>query len=168
MNRLQRILANLFRAWWLADEQFPDSVFDTIGARIGELEAQHHGDVVFAVEARLALKVVAQGLTAQQRAEEVFAGLEVWNTADNAGVLIYVLLAERAIEIVADRGIARQVPQSRWDDICADSAAAFSRGEFESGAFAAIEAASMLLREFMPILSGQARSNELVDRPVLL
>ncbi len=168
MARLQRISAHLFRAWWLAEQQFPETVFDTIAARIAELEASHRGDIVFAVEARLALKAVAQGFTPRQRAKNVFAELEVWDTEDNAGVLIYILLAERAIEIVADRGIARLVPQARWDAICADTSSALSRGEFKAGAVAAIEAVSALLQEFMPALPGRARNNELIDRPVLL
>ena len=168
MTRLQRICANLFRAWWLAEQQFPQSVFDAIAERIGNLEASHRGDVVFAVEARLALKAVATGFTPRQRAENVFAELEVWDTEDNAGVLVYVLLAERAIEIVADRGIARLVPRARWDAICVDTSAAFSRDEFKTGAIAAIETVSALLREFMPTLPGQKHNNELTDRPVLL
>ena len=168
MSRLQRIFANLFRAWSLAEQQFPGTVFDTIGARIAKLEAEHRGDVVFAVEARLALDAVAHGFTSRQRAEQVFSELEVWDTEDNAGVLVYVLLAERAIEIVADRGISRLVPQTRWDAICAATAAAFSRGEFEAGAVAAIDAVSALLQASMPALPGQARRNELVDQPVLL
>lgn len=168
MTRLQRLSANLFRAWWLAEQQFPQSVFDAIAECIGELEATHRGDVVFAVEARLGLEAVARGFTPRQRAENVFAELEVWDTEDNAGVLIYVLLAERAIEIVADRGIARLVPQARWDAICADTAAAFSRGEFKTGAVATIEAVSALLRELMPTVPGQKHHNELTDRPVLL
>jgi uncharacterized membrane protein len=168
MTRLQRISANLFNAWWLAEQQFPETVFDTITTRISELEAKNRGDIVFALEARLALKGVARGFTPRQRAEKVFAELEVWDTEDNAGVLIYVLLAEHAIEIVADRGIARLVPQARWDGICAAASSAFSRNAFEAGAVAAIESVSDLLQEFMPTLPGQARKNELSDQPVLL
>ncbi|TAH44762.1 MAG: hypothetical protein E6Q43_04650 [Dokdonella sp.] len=168
MSRLQRLAANLFRAWTLAESQFPDRVFDSLGARIGELEASHRGDIVFAVEARLPLKAVAQGYTARQRAEVVFANLEVWDCEDNAGVLIYVLLAERAIEIVADRGVARLVPQVDWDNLCAEVAQAFARDAFEQGAMTAIETASALLTRYLPRQPGQARTNELANRPVLL
>lgn len=168
MTRLQRISANLFNAWWLAEQQFPETVFDTITTRINELEAKHRGDIVFALEARLALAAVARGFTSRHRAEKVFAELEVWDTEDNAGVLIYVLLAERAIEIVADRGISKLVPQTRWDAVCTDASSAFSRNAFEAGAVAAIESVSALLQEFMPAQPGQERKNELSNRPVLL
>jgi uncharacterized membrane protein len=168
MNRMQRLVANTFRAWDLAESQFPERVFETIGARITESEANHRGDIVFAVEARLALKSVVQGGTPRQRAEQVFAELEVWNTEDNAGVLIYVLLAERAIEIVADRGIARHVAPQQWEAICAAAASSFARGEFQAGAMAAVDSVSNLLHDVVPARPGETRKNDLADRPVLL
>jgi uncharacterized membrane protein len=168
MNRMRRLVANTFRAWDLAESQFPEHVFATIGARITESEANHRGDIVFAVEARLALKSVIKGETPRQRAEQVFAELEVWNTEDNAGVLIYVLLAERAIEIVADRGIARYVAPQQWEAICTAAAAAFARGEFQTGAMAAIDSVSNHLHNAVPARPGESRENDLADRPVLL
>lgn len=168
MNRWRRLAANALGAWWATERYFPESSFERIAARIAESETGHRGNIVFAIEARIGLKSVARGCTPRQRAEEVFAQLEVWNTSENAGILVYALLAERAIEIVADRGIARVVPDPQWSQICLATAAAFARGEFLAGALTAVDALSGLLRQALPALPDIPRENDLIDRPVLL
>ena len=102
----------------------------------------------------------------RQRAQEVFAALHVWDTAHNSGVLIYVQLADRRLEIVADRGISAKVAQDTWDAICRRMETAFKAGSFEEGALAAIEEINGLLAlHFTPLGDNP---NELPDRPVIL
>jgi uncharacterized membrane protein len=95
----------------------------------------------------------------------VFGQLRVWDTEANNGILVYVLMAERAVEIIADRGIARRVPQPQWDQLCAQLQACFAQQRFREGALLAVEASATLLRQHYPVAG--ARSNELPDQPVL-
>ena len=105
-------------------------------------------------------------LTARERALEVFGGLRVWDTEHNSGVLVYLLLADKAVEIVADRGIHRSVGDSAWRSICRAMESAYSEGRFEEGALAGIEAINALLVEHFP--RHGAGANELPDKPVLI
>lgn len=98
---------------------FPPATLQAITEAIAEGERRHGGQVMFAVEADLPLAALWQRVTPRQAAERAFAQLRTWDTADNNGVLIYLLLADHAIEIVADRGLHGRVPASRWQDICA-------------------------------------------------
>jgi uncharacterized membrane protein len=168
MTPFARIAANLFRAWWLLPRVFPQRVLGAIQSRIAASERTHRGEIVFAVESRLPLLPLLRGLTSRRRAVQVFAGLGVWETEQNSGVLIYILLAEHAIEIFTDRGAARRVPQARWDAICEGAAQAFARGEFEGGAVAAVEAVGAMLREHFPAAENGRNPNELDDAPVVL
>jgi uncharacterized membrane protein len=97
----------------------------------------------------------------------VFAHLHVWDTEHNSGVLIYVLLAERAIEIVADRGIAARVPQGEWQAVCDRMRDLFASGEYERGGVEGGKAVSAILAQHFPT-DGKVKANELPDRPVLL
>jgi uncharacterized membrane protein len=93
----------------------------------------------------------------------MFGKLRVWDTEYNNGVLIYLLLAEHAIEIVADRAAARVVPQAEWDTILTGMREAFRAGRFEQGLSAAIAAVDKLLRQHFPLAEGQSNPNELPD-----
>jgi hypothetical protein len=146
---------------------FPARVLDAIQHAVAEGEARHDGQVCFAIEGALRLRALFKNVTPRQRAEEVFAHLRVWDTQNNSGVLVYVLLAERAIEIVADRGIAARVPEPEWKSICIQMQNRFAAGEFERGAVEGVAAVSGLLAKHFPS-NGSAKANELPDRPVLL
>ena len=98
----------------------------------------------------------------------LFGKLRVWDTADNNGVLIYLLLAEHAIEIVADRGIDARVDAAQWAAMATRMGAAFREGRFEDGLTQALEEVTALLVEHFPLADGQADRNELPDAPVLL
>ncbi len=150
-----------------ARRSFPASTLDAIQHAIHASETQHRGEIVFAVEGSLSLAHLWRGRSARDRAREVFSHLRVWNTEHNTGVLVYVLLAERAIEIVADRGIAAKVAQARWDEICVTMQQHFGAGEFERGAIAGIEAISAILVSAFPA-DGSTDRDELPDRPVVL
>jgi len=152
---------------WLARRDFPAPVLDAIQKAIAAGEQHHQGQVCFAIEGALPLRELARGHGARPRAQEVFAHLRVWDTAHNSGVLIYVLLAERAIEIVADRGIAARVPQGEWQTLCERMRDRFASGEYERGASEGVRAVSGILAQHFPA-DGSGTPNELPDRPVLL
>lgn len=167
MSRMQRLLANVFGGWFQLRRCFPASLLDEMTLAIGAGESTHLGEVCFAVESRLPAGAVLRNINASLRARQVFSQLRVWDTELNTGVLFYVLLAERRIEILADRGIAARVEQSEWDAICADIRAAYARGQWREGSLIGIAAAHALLRRHFPS-AGKPNPDELPDRPVLL
>ena len=124
------------------------------------------GDVRFVVEAELTSSQLWSGLGSRERAVELFSMLRVWDTAENTGVLVYVLLADHKVEIVADRGISAKVPQPEWQRVCNAMQEAFRDGRFEQGAVAGVTAISALLETHFP--AGPANANELPDLPVML
>lgn len=164
--KLCRLLRHLFfPPWWLR-VRFPRSTLAAIEEAIQASERTHRGQIRFVLEARLDLPALLRDVTPRQRALEVFAQLRVWDTEENNGVLIYVLLADRDVEIVADRGIARRVPVEEWEAICRRMEAAFRAGRFQEGAVAGVAAVGALLARHFPPEGTPA--NELPDRPVLL
>jgi uncharacterized membrane protein len=151
----------------LARRHFPPRVLDAIQQAIAAGERMHGGQVCFAVEGGLPIAALWRGATPRACAEQAFARLRVWDTQHNSGVLVYVLLAERAIEIVADRGIAAQVEADAWKSICVQMQERFAAGEFEAGAVAGVAAVSALLARHFPATESGLQ-NELSDRPVIL
>ena len=145
---------------------FPLHTMDAIEHAIRATEAQHDGQIRLAVEASLELAPLLAGQTAQQRSIEVFSNLRVWDTEHNNGVLIYLLLADRDVEIVADRGIHVRLGNEVWEVICRDMEAAFRAGSFEAGVLAGINAVGEHLSRHFPARSG--KPNEMPDRPVVL
>jgi uncharacterized membrane protein len=120
------------------------------------------------VEASLPLSYLWRDAPARERAVMMFGKLRVWDTDANNGVLIYLLLAERHIDIVADRGLNEQVTAAQWDILLKDMSGAFKRGEFESGLIAAVDAIDALLARHFPVSSLAENPNELPNRPALL
>ncbi len=161
-----RILKHLFTPDWAAFRVFPGTTLKRIERAIGESEKSHRAELRFAVEAGLALTPLLKGVTPRARAHEVFANLRVWDTEHNSGVLIYVQLVDRRIEIVADRGISARVAQGEWDAICRGLERAFRERRYEQGALEAIAQATQLLQRHFPPRAGNP--NELPDRPALL
>ena len=138
-----------------------------VQARVAASETGHSGEIRVCVEAGLPLSYLRRSATPRERAVAMFGKLRVWDTEDNNGVLIYLLIAEHAIEIVADRGLARHVDASAWQRITATMKAAFQRGEFEAGLNQAVDAVDGLLRERFALAPGEANPNELSDAPDL-
>jgi uncharacterized membrane protein len=163
---IARIMRHLI-AEGSARRDFPVSALDAIQQAIAAGEQRHCGQVCFAAEGALPLRDLWRARTPRERAGEVFAQLRVWDTEHNSGVLIYVLLADRAIEIVADRGIAAKVAQSEWVDICKRMQTHFGAGEYARGAVEGVSAVSAILAQHFPA-DGRPRQNELPDRPVML
>ena len=161
---IARALKHLFTPHWLALRAFPASVLAKIEQAITASERAHRGEIRFALEG--ALHVHALRLSTRQRAHQVFAQLGVWDTAENSGVLIYVQLVDRRIEIVADRGIAAKVAQTEWDAICRAMERAFKQNQYEAGALDAIQTVTALLARHFP--AGAVNPNELPDKPAVL
>lgn len=150
-----------------ARRHFPPPTLDAVQHAIAACERHHLGEVCFAVEGRLPLGDVLRGRTARDRAREVFAHLRVWDTTRNTGVLVYILLADHAIEIIADRAVAAAVEPAEWDAVCALMQKHFSAGDYQAGAIAGVEAISAILVRRFPS-DGTSNKDELANRPVIL
>lgn len=165
MNVL-RALRHLFTTRWSVARRFPPAVLGEVEAAIREVEAQHAGEIRFAVEAALDLPAVLAGVPARTAALEAFARLGVWDTEQNNGVLIYVLLADRDVEILADRGIAARVPHEEWERVCRDMEAHYRAGRMGEGSIAGVRAVGRLLGRHFP--GRRPDADELPNQPVLL
>lgn len=166
MNSLVRVLKHLLAGRWQVTQRFPKASMVAIESAVRRSETTHMGELRFAVEAGLDWHELWQGVTARQRAIEVFSQLRVWDTEHNSGVLIYLLLADRRVEIVADRGIHTKVGDAAWEAICREMEAEFRAGRFESGVIKGLERISALLSLHFPVLI--ENPNELSDAPVVL
>lgn len=167
MTLMQRLLANGFEGWFQLPRRFPAVLLDEITAAIAAGERTHRGELRVAIESRLNPLAVLGGLDATGRARQVFNQLRVWDTEHNNGVLIFILLAEHRIEIVADRGIAARVAPGEWEAICTSMRDSYAHGQWREGSLAGIAAANALLLKHFPG-NDQADPDELPDRPVLL
>jgi uncharacterized membrane protein len=161
-----RTLRHLFATRWGTRRCFTPAVLTRIESAIAGVERNHAGEIRFAIETALDYPDLWLGVTPRERAVIVFGLLGVWDTAGNNGVLIYVLVADRDVEIVADRAIAARVPQADWDAVCREVEAHFHAGRFAEGSVAAIAGVGRLLALHFPGAGGDR--NEQANRPVLL
>ena len=161
-----RWLKHLCAADWLRWRQFPRPVLAAIGQVVGEQEKRHDGELRFVVEGGLSPARLFRGMHSRARAVELFGVLRVWDTEHNSGVLIYVLLADRAVEILADRGIQACVGNPVWERICGEMRGQFAAGEFELGSAHGIRAISDVLAAHFPAVG--SNPNELPDKPLVL
>ena len=138
-----------------------------IQARVAASERRHRGEIRVVVEAGLPLGYLRRRASARDRAVALFGKLGVWDTDRNNGVLVYLLLAERAIEIVADRGLNRVVGADEWAAIAASMQSAFQARDFEGGLMRAVDAVDALLVRHFAAQPGDADVNELPDAPLL-
>jgi uncharacterized membrane protein len=164
--RHRRLLRHVVTDHLSVKRAFPPAALARIEQAITAGERMHRGQVCFAVEGALPPLRVLRKLTPRERALEVFGLLRVWDTEENAGVLIYLLLADRDVEIVADRGIDREVPAGAWQAICARMEAAFRDARLVEGVVVGIEEIAALLAAHFPPVGAVA--NELPDKPVVL
>ena len=168
MNRWLRIL----RHRWLdeadARRALGSAGLERLRALVVAGEKTHTGEIRVCIEAGLPLSYLWRGATARERALAMFGRLRVWDTEHNNGVLIYLLLAERRIEIVADRGLSRRVDGGRWNEIAAGMSQAFRAGRYEEGLAEAIGAVNAALQEHFALVDGERNPNELPDTPVIV
>jgi uncharacterized membrane protein len=161
-----RALRHLFSTRWGTRRRFTSDVLARIEESLRRIEGQHAGELRFAIETAFDLPELWYGVTPRQRALQVFGHLGVWDTEGNNGVLIYVLLADRDVEIIADRAIAARVPQSEWDSVCRDMERHFRAGRFAEGSEAGISAVGKLLGKHFPGRGGDR--DEQPNQAVLL
>ncbi len=159
---LQRFFRHLWSGYWQASRTFSAQTRVRIAGAIAEAEIGHSGEICVVIEAALTPLQLWRGLSAQERAIEVFSERRVWDTAQNNGLLIYLLLGDRAVEIVADRGLSGQSISPEWQALIVRLQRALTAGEFELGCLAAIEQAGQVLRRHFP-LSGP-NANELPNQ----
>ncbi|KWR90889.1 hypothetical protein RM96_06990 [Cupriavidus sp. IDO] len=166
MENVKRIVRHLLMTHWRVRRAFPEDALRAVEQAIVASESSHIGQLCFVVEGALSLSSLFTGISARDRAVEVFSQMRVWDTEHNNGVLIYLLLADRSVEIVADRGIHARVPQQEWDSICRQMEAAFRLAEYQRGVIAGIWAIGEHLERHFPIR--ERGENELQDKPVIL
>ncbi len=164
--KTKRILKHLLTTDGQVNGAFSRSTLSAIEQAIKASENTHTGEIRFVVEGALDGMPLFRGQSARERAIEVFSQLRVWDTEDNNGLLIYLLLADRAVEIVADRGIHGKVDSQAWNKICQQMQTAFKQKNYESGALEGLGAVTQQLVQHFP--SGGENGNELPDKPVLL
>ncbi|HET7796133.1 MAG TPA: TPM domain-containing protein [Rhizobacter sp.] len=167
MSKWQRILKHRLVDEADARRALGDAALQRLQERVRASERLHSGEIRICVEASLPLSYLWRNASARQRAVAMFGKLRVWDTEHNNGVLIYLLLAEHAIEIVADRGINRLVPPAQWAELAARMAAAFRERRFAEGLAAAVDEVHALLVTHFPLAPGAANPNELPDTVVV-
>lgn len=169
-----RRIPRWFKHRWAEDavDTLPTAARSRIQARIAASEALHTGEIRICVEAGLPngylIRNEATPVLLRKRALALFGRLDVWDTEHNNGVLIYLCMAERAIELVADRGVDRHVNQRMWSEIVLQLAGALRARQFETGLNAAVDDLHALLVQHFPIGTQQVNANELSDAPLFL
>jgi uncharacterized membrane protein len=177
---LESLIAHGKRWWrhrWMheraAEQAVPPAMAEQLQARVNASEVRHTGEIVLCVEAALpnsylwrAGRELPLHAVIRERALSWFGKLSVWDTEHNNGVLIYLMLAERRIEIVADRGISRHVPDAHWQAVVQHLGEHLQTGDFDSGLTQALQEVSALLVQHFPLQAGQENPNELCNRVV--
>jgi uncharacterized membrane protein len=161
---IKRITKHLLMTHWQVNRAFPRQTLSAIEQAIKTSETAHVGEIRFAVEGALHSTPLFKGQSARERAIDVFSQMRIWDTEHNNGVLIYLLLADRAVEIVADRGIHAKAGSREWESICRKMEAAFKHAKYESGVISGIQAVTQHLMKHFPA----DERNELPDKPVVL
>jgi uncharacterized membrane protein len=163
---IRRIARHLLMTRLQLRKAFPRSTLNAIGKAIQASETRHAGEIRFVVEGALDGWPLFRGQSARERAIDLFSQLRVWDTAGNSGLLIYLLLADRAVEIVADRGIHARVGAPEWNKICQQMETAFRQSNFEGGVLEGVQAVTRHLVANFP--ADGRNPNELPDKPVVL
>jgi uncharacterized membrane protein len=167
MQRFKRLLRHRWFDEADTRRAIPPGLAQRLAGHVAASEGRHSGEIRIYIEAGLPLSYLWRDATPRERAIAMFGKLGVWDTEQNNGVLIYLLLAEHAIEVVADRGLVRHVPQAQWQEIVQRMSGAFRAGRYEDGLVQAVDEVTALLVRHFPLRAGEANPNELPDEPVL-
>jgi uncharacterized membrane protein len=162
----KRIARHLVMTHWKVNRAFPRDTLIAIDRAIKASEAAHVGEIRFVVEGALEIAPLFKGQSARERAIDVFSQFRIWDTEHNNGVLVYLLLADRTVEIVADRGIHAKVDSQEWEKICRGMENDFQQADYKGGVVHGIQAVTQHLVKHFPHV-GDDR-NELPDKPVVL
>lgn len=163
---ISRFFRHLFTTKAAAKKAFPAQALHDIQAAIAAGEKQHRAEVRLIIEPALPLPDLLQGLHSRARARELFSLYRVWDTEENCGVLVYINLADRKVEIIADRASGRVLQPGDWKEVCRIMTEGFARGAYVPSVQAAMEKLNGLLQQHFP---GQGDStNELSDRPLIV
>lgn len=166
LAKLSRMLQHLILPHWWVLRAFPKPALDAIARAITSSEHHHCGELRFVVEAGLPFAGLLRSESPRQRAIALFSALRVWDTEHNSGVLIYLQLIDRRVEIIADRGIDACVGHEFWTAVCRRMERAFAENHFEAGALGALDEITQALSTHFPLADGGA--NELPDAPLVL
>ncbi|MGO9995864.1 MAG: TPM domain-containing protein [Steroidobacteraceae bacterium] len=168
--QLGRLIRHVAAPHWRARMLFPKATLDAIEEAIARAERTHDGEICFAIETSLTPLHIIKELSPRERALEVFGRLKVWDTEHNNGVLIYVQLADHAVEIAADRGLKDRVSQPEWEAVCRLMEEHFRNRRYKTGAIAGVDAVGTLLARHYPAQAKEPGPghNQLPDRPTLL
>ena len=164
--KIKRIVRHLLVTDGQVRRAFPRSTLNRIEAATKASETAHVGEIRFAVEGALDGWPLFKGQSARERAIDLFSQLRVWDTRHNTGVLIYLLLADRSVEIVADRGIHARVDAKEWHAVCRQMEAAFRQSNYEGGVLSGVQAVTQHLVKHFPADGHNA--NELPNQPLVL
>ncbi|WCL47643.1 TPM domain-containing protein [Leptospira sp. GIMC2001] len=163
---VKRFFKHLFITQSHSKKYFPQASLDKIKAVITESEKKHDAEIVFAIESSIQPIAAMQNYSARSRSIDVFSQLRVWDTEANNGVLVYLLLADHDIEIVADRGINKVAGEHFWEEVCKKMEENFRNGNFETGVIEGINMITDILAKYYP--KNNKKSNEIPDSPVVM
>lgn len=171
MMRLKRF----FRHRWVNEAStarlISPELLQRLEQRVHASEQRHSGEIRIYVETSLPMHYLYRNEPSsslvRERAVAMFSDLRVWDTAHNNGVLIYLLVVEHAIEVVADRGLNAWMSATAWTRLIEDMGGAFRRGDYEGGLTNALEEVSAVLVQHFPVEIGDTNPNELPDAPVV-
>ncbi|MDB5763651.1 MAG: hypothetical protein JWQ21_2646 [Herminiimonas sp.] len=166
MKKLSRVLRHLFTTTASGRRAFPPPTLKAIQAAIAKGENLHRAEVRLIVEPALPMPAVLNGTSSRERARELFSHYRIWDTEENCGILIYVNLADRKVEIIADRTIGRLIDAKDWQAVCRTMTRDFARGAFHDSAIAALDQLNGLLQAHFP--ANGSRPNQLSNKPVIL
>lgn len=166
VGKVSRILRHLLTPAWLATRHFTPDILDAIEAAIIDSETRHRGEIRFAVESEIELAALLRGDTPHDRAVEAFGHLGVWDTEENSGILVFVQLVDRSVEVVVDRGVAHCVDPAFWREVAAAMEEAYAAGEYLDGSLEGIARIDAVLQQHFPAYP--RNPNELPDRPMLI
>jgi uncharacterized membrane protein len=165
-NSVFRFFKHFFSHPWQVNRHFSAIALHEIEKAITTSEKKHAGEIRLVVEAGLHPLEILYKKTPKKRAIELFGRLNIWDTEYNNGVLIYLLLVDRDVEIVGDRGIDKYIGHDGWQVICREMEALFRKGEFEAGVLYGIERIGAVLEKHFPTTG--ASLNEVSNKPLIL
>jgi uncharacterized membrane protein len=163
---LSRFLKHAFSTRFLVKKYFSKEAMEKITDAIAASEKNHDAEIVFAIEPGISPIAALRGYSARSRAIDVFSELRVWDTEANNGVMIYLLLADHDIEIIADRGVNRIAGDTYWEEICQNMEKSFREGKFVEGVLEGIQTITKLLEKHYP--KSEGNPNELPNKPVII